>query len=106
MKCLVSITDSMDMNLSKLQETVKGREVLQSMDWKRIRCYLKTEQQQQQEPRSPVRWRWQLQAEHKISVAPPCYLTNNQMKVCTQRKIKDSDPFPQTVLPLKTLIKI
>jgi len=28
------------------------------------------------------------------------------MKVCTQWKIKDSDPLPQTVLPLKTLIKI
>jgi len=55
-KCLVSITDSMDMNLSKLQETVKDREVLQSVGWQRVRHYLTTAQQQQ-EPRSPVRWR-------------------------------------------------
>ena len=57
MKCLVSITDSKDMNLSKLQETVKGREVLQSMGWQRVRHYLTTEQQQQQRPMSLVRWR-------------------------------------------------
>ena len=54
---LVSIADSKDMNLSKLQETVKGREVLQSMGWQRVRHYLTTEQQQQQRPMSPVRWR-------------------------------------------------
>ena len=47
---LHSITDSMDMSLSKLQETVKDRKpgMLQSMGRQRIR-ELTTEQQQQQE---------------------------------------------------------
>ena len=47
---LDKITDSMDMSLSKLQETVKDRKpgMLQSMGRQRIR-ELTTEQQQQQE---------------------------------------------------------
>ena len=42
---LNSIIDSMDMNLSKLQETVKDREacLLQSMGWQRVRYNLVTE---------------------------------------------------------------
>ena len=45
---LDSITNSMDMNLSKLQETVKNREpvVLQSMGLQRVGYDLGTEQQQ------------------------------------------------------------
>ena len=47
MRCLVSITDSMDMSLSKLWER-RTREpgVLQSMGLQRFRCNLVTEQQQ------------------------------------------------------------
>ena len=43
------ITDSMDMNLSKLQETVEDSEachMLQSMGSQRVGCDLATEQQQ------------------------------------------------------------
>ena len=48
MKWLYSITDSIDMNLRKLQENVKDREpgVLQSMGSQRIKHNLSTEQQQ------------------------------------------------------------
>ena len=35
----------MDMNLSKLQETVKETGMLQSMGSQKVRCYLVTEQQ-------------------------------------------------------------
>ena len=47
MSCLHSITDSMDMNLSKLRETVKDRKPggLQSMGSQRVRHDLVTEQQ-------------------------------------------------------------
>ena len=46
-KCLDSITNSTDMNVSKLWEIVKDREagVLQSMGLQRIRPDLATEQQ-------------------------------------------------------------
>ena len=49
MRWLDSITDSVDMNLSKLQEVVKDRKayVLQSVGLKRVRQDLVTEQQQQ-----------------------------------------------------------
>ena len=49
MRRLGSITDSMDMNLSKLQEVVEDRiaGVLQSMESQRVRHNLATEQQQQ-----------------------------------------------------------
>ena len=49
MRRLGSITDSMDMNLSKLQEVVEDRiaGVLQSMESQRVRHNLTTEQQQQ-----------------------------------------------------------
>ena len=48
MRRLDSITNSMDMNLSKLQETVKNREpvMLQSMGLQRVGYDLGTEQQQ------------------------------------------------------------
>ena len=48
MRWLDSITDSVDTNLGKLQETVKeGRPaMLQSMGSQRVRCDLVTEQQQ------------------------------------------------------------
>ena len=47
MRCLDSITDSMDMNLSKLQETMEEREpgMLQAMVSQRVRHDLATEQQ-------------------------------------------------------------
>ena len=48
MRRLDSITDSMDMNLSKLQEIVKNSgDGLQSMGWQRIGHDLATEPQQQ-----------------------------------------------------------
>ena len=49
MRCLDSITDSMDMNLCKLWGTVKEGEpgVLQPMGSQRVRYDLATEQQQQ-----------------------------------------------------------
>ena len=48
MKWLDSITNSVDMNLSKLWEIVKERKpgMLQSMGWQRVRHALVTEQQQ------------------------------------------------------------
>ena len=47
MRWLDDITDSMDMNLSKLQDIVKDREagMLQSIGWQRVRNDLATEQQ-------------------------------------------------------------
>ena len=44
---LDGITDSMDMGLSKFRETVKDREVLQSMGSQTAGHYCMTEQQQQ-----------------------------------------------------------
>ena len=44
MRWLNSITDSMDMNLSKLREIVKDRGVLQSMGLQMVRHNLVTEQ--------------------------------------------------------------
>ena len=46
MRWLDNITDSMDMNLSKVQERVRTREsnVLQGMGWQRVRHNLATEQ--------------------------------------------------------------
>ena len=48
MRLLGSITDSMDMNLSKLQEVVEDRKVgvLESIESQRVRHDLVTEQQQ------------------------------------------------------------
>jgi len=47
MRWLESITDSMDMNLSKLQEIVRTEEpgVLQSIESQRVEHHLATEQQ-------------------------------------------------------------
>ena len=49
-RCLDSVTDSEDMNLSKLQEIVKEREAwhLQAMGLQTVRHNLPTKQQQQQ----------------------------------------------------------
>jgi len=48
MRWLGSITDSMDMNLSKLREVVEDREagILQSMESQRVKHNLATEQKQ------------------------------------------------------------
>ena len=46
MRWLNGIADSMEMTLSKLQETVKHKEVLQSMGSQRVGHNLATEQQQ------------------------------------------------------------
>ena len=54
MRCLDGVTDSVDMSLSKPQETVKDREAwcggqeVQSMGLQRVRHGLATEQQQPQ----------------------------------------------------------
>ena len=50
MRWLNSFTDSMDMNLSKLQETLKDREAwrVQTMESKRVGHDLVIKQQQQQ----------------------------------------------------------
>ena len=55
---LDSITDSMNMNLSKLQERVedRGPGMLQSMRLQRVRHNLETEQQQQISPCSLIRF--------------------------------------------------
>ena len=48
MRCLDGITDSMDMNLSKLKQwKTEEPGVLQSMGLQRVRCDLVTERQQQ-----------------------------------------------------------
>ena len=51
MRWVAGITTSMEMNLSKLWETVKDREagMLQSMGLRKVRHNLATEQQQQQQ---------------------------------------------------------
>ena len=43
MRCVESITDSMDMNLNKLQELVEDRGAWRAMGLQRVACDLATE---------------------------------------------------------------
>ena len=49
MRCLDSITDSMDMNLSKLRETVEERGAWCAIGWQRIGHDLAIQHEQQPE---------------------------------------------------------